>query len=340
MEKTKPTIEPISESIYASGLVKSKNQYEAFVTVSGTINHVYVNEGDTVKVGSPILSISNKTQKLNTENARLSAEYADFYANRGELNEAHLLRSVARDKMKNDSTMFFRQKYLWTQNVGTQVELEQRELNYKNSKATYFSANVKYNDLKRQLDFTSTQAKKNLLISNDQKNNYTLRSDLDGVVYSIIKSKGEVVNPQTPLAVIGDARHFILEMQVDEYDILKVKKGLPVLVTMDSYKAKVFEAKVNKINPLMNERSKTFLVEAEFTNPPAILYPNTSFEANIVIRTKKNALLIPRAYLYKDSFVLVGKHDTVLVKTGLRDYKKVEILSGISASNEIIKPTE
>jgi len=340
VEKTKPTLESISESIYASGIVKSKNQYQAYVTVSGTIERVYVEEGDTVSVGTPILSISSETQKLTNENAKLSAEYADFNANKGKLSEANLLRSVARAKMKNDSLMFFRQKSLLKQGVGTKVELEQRELAYQNSKAAYFSFNVKYNDLKRQLDFTSTQAKKNLLISNDQKDDYTLRSDLDGIVYSIIKSKGEVVNPQTALAVIGDAKHFILEMQVDEYDIMKIKKGLPVLVTMDSYKAQVFEAKVTKIDPLMNERSKTFLVEAEFTNPPAILYPNTSFEANIVMQTKKNALLIPRNYLYSDSFVLKGKHDTVLVKTGLRDYKKVEILSGISASEEIIKPTE
>jgi HlyD family secretion protein len=340
VEKTKPTLESISESIYASGLVKSKNQYQAFVTISGTIDHVYVDEGDTVKVGMPILSISSETQKLTNENAKLTAEYADFYANSGKLSEANLQRSVARDKMINDSLMYFRQKSLWKQGVGTKVELEQRELAYKSSKATYFSASVKYKGLKCWLDFTSTQAKKNLLISNDQKDDYTLRSELDGIVYSIIKSKGEVVNPQTALAVIGDAKHFILEMQVDEYDILKVQKGLPVLVTMDSYKEKVFDAKVTKIAPLMNERSKTFVVEAEFNNPPAILYPNTSFEANIVMRTKKNALLIPRNYLYKDSFILKGKHDTILVKTGLRDYKKVEILSGISASDEIIKPTE
>ena len=33
VEKIKPSIESISESIYASGIIKSKNQYQAFATV-------------------------------------------------------------------------------------------------------------------------------------------------------------------------------------------------------------------------------------------------------------------------------------------------------------------
>lgn len=56
-----------------------------------------------------------------------------------------------------------------------------------------------------------------------------------------------MVTPQTPLAVIGDATVFILEMQIEEYDIAKIKLGQIVLLTMDSYKEEVFEASVSKI---------------------------------------------------------------------------------------------
>jgi multidrug efflux pump subunit AcrA (membrane-fusion protein) len=148
------------------------------------------------------------------------------------------------------------------------------------------------------------------------------------------------VGAQTPLAIIGDAQHFVLEMQVDEYDILKIQKGMKVLVTMDSYKDKVFEAVVTKIDPLMNERSKTFLVEARFVAAPSLLYPNVSFEANIIMQTKDKALLIPRNYLINDSFVLKANDEKVAVTTGLKDYKMVEILSGISAQDELKKPAK
>lgn len=339
-EKTKPETASITESIYASGLVKSVDQYQAFATVNGIIETVFVKEGDLVKKGDPILSISNEAQRLSKENAELAAQFSDFNTNQGKLNEAGLFIDLARNKMKNDSSLYFRQKNLWQQNIGTKVELEQRELAFQNSKASYYSSRVKYEDLKRQLNFTSSQSKKNLLISSKLESDFTLKSEIDGTVYSLLKSKGEIVGLQTPLAVIGNSKQFILEMQVDEYDIFKLKEGLMVLVSMDSYKGKVFEAKVTRIYPLMNERSKTFLVEAEFVHGPKVLYPNVTFEANIVLQSKDKALLIPRNYLINDSIVLKAGGDSVKVKTGLKDYKKVEILSGITETDELLKPTE
>jgi multidrug efflux pump subunit AcrA (membrane-fusion protein) len=340
VEKVKPEISSISESIYASGIIKSKDQYEVFATVNGIIENIYVSEGDSVKKGAPILSISNETQKLNKENAQLAAHFSDFNENQGKLNESKLLIDLSKNKMKNDSVLFFRQKDLWDKQVGSKVDLEQRELAYQNSKAAYYSSVVRYDDLKRQLRFTSTQSQKNLQISSKQESDFTLKSEIEGVVYDLYKLKGEMVGIQTPLAVIGDSKHFILEMQVDEYDIFRIRKGLAVLVSMDSYKGKVFEAQVTKIYPIMNDRSKTFLVEAEFIDSPEILYPNITFEANIVLSKKNNAILIPRSFLLNDTIVVKSNGDKVIVKTGLKDYQKVEIISGISADDELIKPTE
>jgi multidrug efflux pump subunit AcrA (membrane-fusion protein) len=337
-EKIKPTIESISSSVYASGLLKSNHQYQVFSKVNGIVQDIFVKEGDAVEKGSTILSIYNEAQQLNKENSELAANFSDFNANQGKLNEAKLNIELAKSKMKNDSALYFRQLNLWQQQIGTKNELELKELSYQNAKTAYSTAIIHYNDIKRQLDFSSAQSKKNVQIASKAQNDFVLKSEMDGIVYSIPIKKGEMASMQTPLAIIGDAKQFVLEMQVDEYDILKVKMGLPVLVTMDSYKGKVFDAVVTKINPLMNERSKTFLVEATFTKQPETLYPNISFEANIVIQSKEKALLIPRNYLLSDSLVVKSNGDTLVVKTGLRDYQKIEILSGISANDELIKP--
>ncbi len=338
VETIKPTIESISQSVYASGVLKSQDQYQAYASVSGIVNQIFVVEGDTVKKGDPILTISNEVQKLNAENARIFSDYNALSANQGKLNEAASLIEFTRNKMRNDSALFYRQKNLWEQQVGTKVDLEQRELAWQNSKNTYNSALIRYNDLKRQLNFAASQARKSLSISQTLANDYTLKSEIDGIVYTIYKLKGEIVSPQTPVAVIGSADKFTLEMQVDENDILLVRTGQKVLVNLDSYKGKVFEAVVSRINPLMNERNKTFLVEAEFIQKPAQIYPNITFEANIIIQEKSGALLIPRTYLLKDSLVLKSDGDTVVVKTGLKDYQKVEILSGIKSDDELLKP--
>ena len=337
-EKTKPKITSITESVYASGTIKSKNQYQAFATVNGIIEEIFVDEGEKVKKGQKIMSISNETQKLNKENAALSAEFSDNKNNQGKLNDALQLVEFSKMKMRNDSSLYFRQKIIWDKNVGTKIELDQKELAYQNSKSNYFSAKTKYEDLKRQIEFSSRQSKNNLEISNKLESDFTLKSEIDGTIYSLLKSKGEIVSPQVPLAVIGESNEFLLEMQVDEYDIFKIKIGQNVFVTLDSYKGKVFEAKVSKIYPIMNERSKSFLVEALFVSPPPSLLPNISFEANIVLKTKENALLIPRNYLLNDSTVLNINGEKVHIKTGLKDYQNVEIISGINSGFEIQKP--
>jgi HlyD family secretion protein len=338
VETLKPSKESISQSVYASGVLKSKNQYQAYASVSGIINQIFVIEGDTVKKGDLILTISNEIQQLNTENARILSDYNALSANQGKLNEAASLIEFAGNKLRNDSALFYRQKNLWEQEIGTKVELEQRELAWQNSKNNYNSALIRYNDLKRQLNFAASQARKNLSISQSLANDYALKSEIDGIVYTVNKLKGEIVNPQTSVAIIGSADKFILEMQIDENDILMVRKDQKVLVNLDSYKGKVFEAVVTRINPLMNERNKTFLVEAEFREKPERLYPNITFEASIIIEEKSGAMLIPRTYLLKDSMVIKSNGDTVLVKTGLKDYQKVEILSGISPDDELVKP--
>ncbi len=339
-EKTKPIIQDISESVYASGTLKSEQQYKAFANASGIVNKLFAKEGDTLKKGDIILSIVNRTQQLSEENAAITAKLADAGANQGKLNEAQLAVELSKSKMRNDSSLYFRQQNLWQQQVGTKVDLEQRELAYQSAKSNYYAALVRYKDLKRELNATSAQAKNSLAISKTLAGNFILRSEIDGILYDLPIAAGEAVNPQTPLAVVGSAEKFILEMQVDEYDILKVKKGLLVFVSMDSYKGKVFEAVVSRINPIMNERSKTFVVEAQFKEQPAVLYPNISFEANIVIQRKKNALLIPRTYLLNNSKVINGKGDTITVVTGLKDYQRVEVISGLSKDDELIKPAQ
>lgn len=335
----KPRIAAITESVYASGTVKSQHQYQAFAPVTGVIQDIFVAEGDSVHKGTPLLSVANEAQRLNRDNAALAASFADMDANRGKLREAEQNIELAYHKAKVDSALWVRQQNLWQQNIGSKVELEQRELAYQSSKTQWLSARVRYDDLKRQLQLNAAQSQKSYQISSRLAEDFTLRSEVDGIVYSMLKKKGELVTPQTPLAVVGAAGDFILEMQVDEYDILKVQKGMKVLVTMDSYKGKVFDAVLTKIDPLMNEKSKTFLVEAQFVQAPPQLYPNVSFEANIILQTKDKALLIPRNYLLNDSFVLKADNQKVAVRTGLKDYKMVEILSGIAEQDELKKPT-
>lgn len=109
---------------------------------------------------------------------------------------------------------------------------------------------------------------------------------------------------------------------------------------MDSYKGQVFEAIVSAVNPMMNDKSKSFTVEAVFIKQPTALYPNLTCEANIIIQQKEKAITIPRIYLLEGDSVWIEKDKKRKVIIGLKDYQKVEIISGVKVTDFIYKPAE
>lgn len=337
---TSPVKENISESIYASGLMKSKNQYQAYASGNGVVTELMVEEGERIKKGQVIMRLENTTAKLNVESAALAAMNASVLNNAEKLIDLQNATRLAKEKMDYDSSLLLRKQKLWEQRIGSRNEVDLLELAYKNSKNTYDAAQLNYVNLQKLLSFQDKQAQKNLNISKSLAANYLVKSDMDGTVYQLLVSKGEMVNMQSPVAILGEENDFILELQVDEYDIAKIKNGQLVLVNMDSYKGAVFEAVVTKINPLMNQRTKSFTIEADFVKRPTILYPNLTCEANIVIRSKEKALTIPRNYLLEGGFVLLENNKKRKVITGLKDYQKVEILQGLTTADIIYKPEE
>src|SRR5688572_6309340 len=144
VETTHAMIQDITESVYASGKVKSKDQYEVFAQVGGVIQQVHVRDGDMVHKGDPLITLINETPKLNVDNARIAATYQSVEANRDKLNEALLNITLAKEKVANDSLLLLRQRNLWANGIGSRNELEQRELAVKNTTSAYEAAKLRY----------------------------------------------------------------------------------------------------------------------------------------------------------------------------------------------------
>jgi HlyD family secretion protein len=339
-EKTNPVQESITESVYASGIVKSKNQYKVFSLVNGLIDKVLVTEGQAIKKGDVLIQLINSTAELNAENAQISANYTSVAANAEKLDELKISIDIAKTKMDNDALLLQKQENLWAEQVGTHNDLLQKRLVSKTSINAYQTAKLRYKELQKLISFQGKQSQKNLALAKKNNNDFTIKSDVDGKVYQLPMKKGEMVNTLSPVAIIGDGTAFLLELQVDEYDINRVKIGQKIALSMDSHKGQVFECLVTKINPIMNDKTKSFTIEANFINAPTTLYPNLTCEANIIIKQKQKSITIPRAYLLEGDFVMLDKEKKVKVKTGLKDYQKVEILSGISVNDLIYKPSE
>lgn len=332
-----PERRDITESVYASGMVKSQHQYEVFTTASGIVKKVLVQEGSRVEKGSALFEIANSSSKLSSDNAQLVASINDYKQNRDKLRDAQKAIDLAQKKMSQEAALLARQQALWAQGIGAKIELEQRELSFENAKVAWQTSQLAYDDLQRQLRFASEQSKNNLRIAQSLEEDLVVKSTLNGLVYKVNVKAGELATAQQTLAVVGE-EDFVIEMNVDELDIIKIREGQKVVVRMDSYRSQVFEAKISAIYPMMNERTRSFRVEAVFVDPPERLYPNLSLEASIVVNEKKGILTIPTNYIQNGSVVMLADERLRKVEIGLQDYELTEIVSGLAEDDQILMP--
>lgn len=333
--RIKPEEQDIVESVYASAMVKSADQYVVYSPVSGLLQANLVKEGDTVLAGQTIAQIENTNPGLNAENARLALELAQ--RNMGNLDELQSQISTAERQYTLDSVNYDRQAELWRQNIGTKAQLESRQLALAASKNNLQSLRTRYRQTRIQLQLAKEQAENAYAMTTKSSNDFSITSKINGRVYMLNYKVGELVVPQQPVALIGRAGQFMMELTVDEVDITRVFGGQKIVISMDAYPGKVFEGIVSRILPNMDVRSQTFKVEAEFVDVPPSLYPGLSAEVNIVINKKSHALVIPLEYL-KSNDTVVTKEGEKKVKIGLRSLDKVEILEGIDKNTELIKP--
>jgi HlyD family secretion protein len=341
-EEIKPSLGTVTESVYASGVIKADGQYTVFSTVNGTLQKVTVTVGQSINKGQSLFELESDKAQLNTENARLAYQLSQQNSRyiQDKIAEMEMNVQSARDKLTLDESIYNRNKNIRNQGGISEVDFERVELAYKSSKINYESAKKQLAQLKAQLLNDQNRNNINLKINEKSQNDFSIKSAFSGQLFDVLVKEGTLITTQTPLAIIGQANSFVLELEVDEKDMVRVRLGQKALITLDSYKSQVFEAIIDKIYPIMDEPSRTFKIEAHFVNPPQKLYPNLTAEANIIIQIKKNTITIPKAYLMQGDSILVNKDEKRKVKTGLSDYQKVEILEGLKTNETIYKPKE
>ena len=331
----------ITESVYASGVVKSVGQYTVFSTVNGILKKTKVVVGQQINEGQLLFELDADKAKLNEENSKLVYQLSKE-SNRyvqDKIAEMELKVQSAKDKLILDESIYKRNLRIKEYQVLSEIDFERVELGYKSSKIAYESAKKQLNQLKAQLNNEQVRNANNLKISQKSLSDFEIKSAFSGRLFDILVKDGSLITTQTPLAIVGEMNSFFLELEVDENDMVRVGIGQKVLVNLDSYKNQVFEATVDKIYPIMNERSRTFKIEAHFLKNPPKLYPNLTAEANIIIQTKANTITIPKRLLLPGDSVLVDGDKKRKVTLGLSDYQKVEVTAGLKVG-EIIYQAE
>lgn len=335
-EETHPIRKDITEMVFASGVLEAKGSYELKAQVDGYIREIYFNENDLVKDGQLLAVIDNEQNRLNAQSAEVLYEIAK--ANTApQLIQAKNSVELAKAQMKQDSLTVVRYKSLSDANAIAKVEYEDALLKYENAKIAYENATKEY-------QIQKNQAEQQLVINKTQKNiNQTLSAYNEliavkaGKVYSKLKQEGDFVQRGEAIALIGDPEEMYAKVNIDEQSIGKIEVGQKTLIQLNIDKEKHYVGSVTEILPTFDESTQSFTAKIGFKEPLNFKIANTQLQANIVVDSVKNALLIPRKFLgYGNEVFIKGENQPTQVKTGIVSTDWVQVLGGIDENTLIV----
>jgi multidrug efflux pump subunit AcrA (membrane-fusion protein) len=339
----KPEHKAITEAVYASGFLVPKNEYKVYALSDGYITAKNKDGGDEVKRGEEIFKVQNDASaaKLGASSSALDLAKLNASDLSPVLLDLKNKIKSAEAKAKNDSLNLSRYKNMLDAQAVTKSQYDQAALAYEVSSNDLKSANENYKRTRDQLQVEFKNAQSAVAASNLDFGNYSVRSVMDGVVYETYKDLGEAVRRNDLVALVGEKGAKILELNVDQQDIDKVKLGQEVVVKMDVTGNKTYKAKISRIYPNMNQSDQSFKVEATFVEDYEMNFVHTSVEANIIVAQKERALIIPKNVIQANDEVEVkalGINKMVKIKKGLENLEYVEVVEGIGDSDEVVIP--
>jgi len=170
-----------------------------------------------------------------------------------------------------------------------------------------------------------------------------------GVITKKSVEEGEAKAPGAPLFVLADPSDLFVEAQVDESESAKVRPGQPVRLFPDAYLGEVFRGVISRVRPTVEvsrEVSRANTVEIRPLAPPKPLRVGMSADVEIVVGRREDVLWCPTgAILERDGrkAVLVvagGRVARREVVTGISNWEKTEIVSGLAPGDGVITSLE
>ena len=154
----------------------------------------------------------------------------------------------------------------------------------------------------------------------------TFTAPFAGTIVSSPFKEGETVFPQTSIMTLIDLTKTYLLVSIEQQGALRIKPGLPVRVSFDGLRDKVFNGRVESIY----SNTSDFLARISVQSLPQIILPGMTADVSIVLQEKKDILLVPVAALELKNAVIKrnGKILRIPIELGLTDGAYAEVKSG------------
>ena len=331
------------ESVYASGYIDSVKGVTVKSEVSGMIERLFVKEGDFVKSGQVLALIKHDTLKANLNEIRAQLELlrerlredSDF-----QMDLKHVV-AIKRAIYENAEKGFLRQKGLYEEGL---ISKERFDMAIRDLEVSKRDLNRHENILKDSLkaiesQYNSLIQREKALLEEVQR--HTIKSPISGKIMRRFIKEGDYVNTlnQTnEVFSIGNPEELETVLLIDEENAPYIKKGMKVIVSLDSFADEVFEGTIELIEGQSNRTSRLVKAKAkvDYRDKPIVL--NMNVEANMVI-SEKEGIFVP-VNAYRDGYVEVlegGQKKTLKVEVDKRPIKGYyRVVSGLVEGQQVV----
>lgn len=318
-----PTIMSIVKKTVAPGALVPRREVEIKPRVSGVVEGLSIQPGQTVKQGAMVAKIRIMPNMVQVDAAEAKVRSAQI-------------------SLENATAEAERFRQLYAQNLINQTEFNQYQLAAKLRKTELDAA-----ESNRDLLVQGT-SKKSTRVSN------VVVSSVEGTVLDVPVKVGTSVieantfNAGTTIASVADMSDMIFQGRVDESEVGKIREGMPVAIAVGALGTERFEGKLEYIAPKGVEKDGTIEFEVKaalILKKGVMIRANYSANADIILERRDNVLAISESVVtfeknkaFVDVETKPQHFERREIKLGLSDGIDVEIISGIDANTRVKKP--
>ena len=314
----------LQKTTVATGKVEPRDEILIKPQISGIIDEVYKEAGQSIRKGEVIAKV-----KVIPE--------------LGQVNSAESRVRLAEINEKQAQTDFDRIEKLFKAKLISREDFEKSEVALKQSHVEVQTAKDALEIIKEGITKNSASLSSTLI-----------RSTIDGLILDVpVKAGNSVImsntfNDGTTIATVANMNDLIFKGKIDETEVGRIHEGMPVKLTIGALQNLTFDATLEYISPKGVEENgaNQFEIKAAVSVPDSVqIRSGYSANAEIVLQRAQQALAVPESviefsgdstfvYIMTDS-IPEQKFQRKSVIAGMSDGIKIEIKSGVTAKDKI-----
>lgn len=325
----------MGRTIEMTGTVGANESRRAHIRplARGRIHEVYVQLGDHVRAGQPLLQY---------DNVELGEAQGEYVAALAEIEKSRSETEVARRS-------FERARSLVELGAIAAAELQKREAEFRNSMAETERRKARAALIEEKLHrFGMTDAEIQKL-GPDAKADYhresshnVLRAPFNGVITEFNAAPGETIDPEDQVMLITDLSVVWVQADVYEKDLRLVREGTMAEVRVEAQPGRVFPGKITYVGDVLDPQTRTAKVRVEVDNPDRLLRLEMFAMVRIPTQERRAALMIPLESVHeidRQTVAFVKRPEGFeqrSVNLGERADGWIEIIGGLSKGEQVV----